>query len=152
MMKFELPTWLGPRADNRTRAFLIIKCILFVCLVVAVIETLLYTPIYYKILEEEAKKAPVGEDYNVWVVVASTAASVLFGLVVIAIGMIGVLRENFLLTVVYATILMIGVVISLITFHHQMIVIFSAISNSMVAAVSYFFAYLIFKYNRRLYR
>jgi MFS family permease len=148
-MKFELPEWLGPQRPNRTRGFLVTKVILFICLIVAIIETLLYIPIYYKILEEKAKEAPVGEDANVWVVIFSTVLSVLFGLVVIAIGMIGVLKENPILIFIYATVLIFGVILSLITFHHQIIVIFSAISNTMVAAVSYFFAYLIRKYDRR---
>lgn len=150
-MKLELPEWLGPQRPNRTRGFLIVKCIIFICLIVAIIETLLYIPIYYKILEDKAKEAPVGENVNVWVVIFSTVLSVGFSLVVIAVGIIGVLKENPILIFIYATILLFGVILSLIVFHHQMIVIFSAISNSMVAAVSYFFAYMIRKYDRRGY-
>jgi len=122
---------------------------LFICLVVALIETILFIPIYYKILAEEARKAPVGENFNVWIVAMSTFLSILLLLLIIAVGIAGVLKENAALIVIFASVLVAGVILSLITFHHKTIVIFAAISNSMVAAVSYFFAYMITKYDRR---
>lgn len=86
-MKIELPGWLAAREPNRSRNFMTIKVVLFICLIVEVIETLLYSPIYYKILEEKTKQAPVGDDYNVWIVIFSTFLSVSFGLTIIAVGM-----------------------------------------------------------------
>lgn len=86
-MKLELPGWISAREPNRSRNFMVVKVVLFICLVVEVIETLLYSPIYYKIIEEETKQAPVGEDYNVWIVILSTILSVAFGLAIISIGM-----------------------------------------------------------------
>lgn len=150
-MKLELPEWLGPQRQNRTRGFLIIKIILFICLIVAIIETLLYIPIYYKILEDKAREAPVGDNANVWVVALSTGLSVMFGLVVIVVGIIGVLKENALLVCIYAVVLLVGVVFSLFTYHDYAIVIFAAISNVMVATISFIYAYLITKYDRQEY-
>ena len=147
-MLFELPSWLGPQRENRTRAFLVIKCILFVSLIVAIIETLLFIPIYYKILEDEARKAPVGDNANLWVVAFSTVLSVLFSLVVIVIGIFGVLRENALLVCIHATIMLIGVVYSLFTYHRREIIILASISNCLIAAISYIYAYLIVRYDR----
>jgi len=148
-MKLELPEWLGPQRPNRTRGFLVVKIILFIALIVAVIETMIYIPIYYKILEEKAQEAPVGQDANVWVIALSTVLSVLFSLVVIAIGIVGVLKENPILVFIYASILVFGVILSLISFHHKIIVILSAVSNTLVAVVSYLFAYMIRKYDAR---
>lgn len=169
-MKLELPGWISAREPNRSRNFMVVKVVLFICLVVEVIETLLYSPIYYKIIEEETKQAPVGEDYNVWIVILSTILSVAFGLTIISIGMyhlyddyhhlvthtsflvgiIGVLKENFILVLLYAIILLIAIIVSLVTFSHQIIVIFSAISNFFVVLFALLFAHLIRKYDKRL--
>lgn len=85
-MKLELPGWLSAREPNRSRNFMVVKIVLFICLIVEAIETLLYLPIFYKIIEEKTKQAPVGEDYNVWIVILSTFLSVSFGLTIISIG------------------------------------------------------------------
>lgn len=149
-MKLDVPDWLGPRQPNRTRGFLVTKYILFIVLVIGVIETVAYSPIYYGILEKDAiAKLPPGQEPNVWVLVLSTIASVAFGLVVFAIGMTACLREHFHLTLVYAAVLFVGMIWTLVQFMNNAIVIVSFVITSLVIALALFYAHMIRKNNAR---
>lgn len=155
MNRVELPAWLGAqRGCRRSRAFIIIKLVLFVTLCVGLIEIIFTSPIYYKILENEARKK-VGDQADTLVIILSTVASIGYGLVVFSIGIVGTLKERMITLIVFSLLVLIGAIYTLIRFHHHLVLIIAVISNCLVSALALFFAYLVHKsdtkpYNRNL--
>ena len=149
-MLCQLPGWLGPRRPNRTRTFILIKLALFIGLVVASIETLLNGPFVYKILKETAMKYPVGEKADTNIIALSTVLSLALVLSLLAIGFIGVLKENASVMVAFACIFTLGIIATVYFYNEYTLVIIAAIIDLVFVCVSLFYAYLIVKLNKRL--
>ena len=127
-----------------------VKLTLFIGLIVAAIETLLNWPFMYRILKEEAMKYPVGENADPNIIALSTVISIIFAFCLIALGFIGVLKENASTMIAFAIIMLIGVGITVYTFHDHALVIIAGIIDLVFALVAFFYAYLIIKLNKRI--
>lgn len=150
-MNISVPEWLGPQKPSRTRGFLVTKYILFAILIIGVIETIAYSPIYYGILEKEARgKLPPTQDPDVWTLVLSTMGSVMFGVICFALGMTACLKEHFRLTIVYAIVLALGMVWTFVFFFGNVIIVFSTIVTCLVIGLALFYAHMIRRSDARL--
>lgn len=126
-----------------------IKLTLFIGLIVASIESLLNWPFVYNVLKETAMKYPVGEKADPNIIALSTGLSLLLVLSLLAIGFIGVLKENASVTIAFACLFTAGIIATVYFYSDYPLVIIAGIIDLVFACFAFFYAHLIIKLNKR---
>lgn len=142
-----LPKWLSSSRPNRSRAFIIVKCVLLVCLAVIIIETLAYLPICARVIQNKIDNPPAPETK------IATASDVLlfsiiyfsFRILVITVAAIGLFKENSILLLIHACLLPFTVLLIFALFYQATVILlyFSSAWNLVTFIITIHFAILI---------
>jgi len=143
-----VPKWLSPTRRGRSRAFLVIKCVLALVLGLVMIETLSYIPLCISVIQHKRENPPPIHNRS-----EATASDVLlfsviyfsFRLLVITVGCLGLLRENHILLYIHAGLIPFTVLLIFALFHAatQLLLYLSVGCNLLALVLTVLFAILI---------
>lgn len=145
----KLPKWIGGQRPSRSRAFLILKCMFAVSLVVIIIETLFYIPICIRVIQDKVDHPPSADSEGK---VASASDVLLFAVIyfsfrilVLTIAIIGLLKENAILLIIHSCLIPFTVLLIFALFNQtsKLLLSFSSVCNLIIFVLSVLFAWLI---------